>query len=117
MEIQTTSHNIVSVPESLYEGCGKAWAVIKDGEVIALRYMGRAPLITAFHPKVLKEAGYKRPATVRVGAGVRRCQRIAERYNTEAFQEYRTACRAELEKLGEVVSGMCSGHRFIKNGI
>lgn len=27
-----------------YHGCGKAWAAIKDGEILAIRYMSRAVL-------------------------------------------------------------------------
>ena len=29
---------------SQYRGCGKAWAAIKNGEVVALRYMGNIPI-------------------------------------------------------------------------
>ena len=36
---------LYQVPKDLkdYHGCGKAWAAIKDGQVVALRYMGDCP--------------------------------------------------------------------------
>ena len=40
--------------EKEYHGCGKAWAAIKDGQVVALRYMGDYPLDWRDQPEWIK---------------------------------------------------------------
>lgn len=89
----------MQVPSEIYRGCGRAWAAIAGGKVVALRYMGAMPLPT------LADLGRKR-MTKRARIELRDLE-------TRQFGEYRAKCRAELAQSGEVVSGMCSGTEFL----
>ena len=91
---------VINIPTNLksYQGSGKAWAAIKDGQVIALKYMGDFA-----HNWVKKtDKRYKE--------GYRWAK------NPEAdklFAKYREECRAELLSLGgEVAGGMASCYEF-----
>lgn len=89
-----------------YQGCGWAWVAIDENDqIIAVRYMDRAPYFLASSPEALDRAGRKRrcPAS----------QRAADDLNSESFAKYRLECRRELSQMGTVVSGMMSGCHFI----
>ena len=134
--------------ESQYHGCGKAWAAVNNGQILAIRYMGdfdfdrsqlpawaaaalsaygalAAPLwpvdhisspdlgrikkaaIAAGHPEFGPRGGQIKAS--KIARAARELIRNAER---EQFGQYRADCRAELAKLGTVVSGMCSCYEF-----
>ena len=69
-----------------YRGCGRAWAAIKDGRVVAIKYMARHIVFTA--------DGW------------------TDNYGGRTFAEYRTESLRELANLGEVVSGEASCGEF-----
>jgi hypothetical protein len=69
-----------------YCGCGRAWAAVKDGRVVAIKYMARHSAFTA--------------------------DGCADNYGGRTFEEYRTASRRELDNLGDVFSGEASCWEF-----
>lgn len=88
-----------------YDGCGWAWVALNEhDQIIAVRYMNRAPYFLASSVEALARAGRKRrcPAS----------QRAANNLNDESFAKYRRECRRELREMGTVVSGMMSGCHF-----
>ncbi len=143
------------IPANLddYHGYGRAWAAIRDGEIVGLRYM-KPPYPAAIHNELLHDelleyisptnddaAMY--PAHVFFNAkkrenrqrGIDAISRLAKQSgmcksaaafhqamqderskhadNRRAgFAAYRAACRADMEAMGEVVSGFVSGRRF-----
>lgn len=126
-----------------YQGCGKAWAAIVDGRVVAIRYMEDMSPRTTKRPDWVEAIDcnaeglddYCLP-TAWSSYGLAKLARAAEactdcptpprrsRYRPSEllamardvlaeidhadFGVYRNKCRAELGKLGEVVSGMAS---------
>jgi hypothetical protein len=58
-------------------------------------------------PKPLRRANY-RPSEL-----VRKAREYIAAADAENFANYREKCRAELEQIGEVFSGMCSCWQFI----
>jgi hypothetical protein len=93
------------VSADVYRGCGKAWAAIVDGRVVALRYMGNHRAWFGAEPEVLARAKRKRLCA--------RSQLVAYRLTDIAFVEWRQRARAELKAIGSVVSGMCSCNEFL----
>lgn len=91
--------------EKCFGVAGKAWAAIKDGKIVAIVAMNAHGVYTAYSPEVLAAAGVTRycPAAVR----------MAEQMNADAFQAHREKSRAELAKLGNVVSGVASCGEFV----
>lgn len=88
-----------------YQGCGWAWVAMNENDqIIAVRYMNRAPYFVASSPEALARAKRKRrcPAS----------QRAADDLNAESFAKYRLECRRELSEMGTLVSGMMSGCHF-----
>ena len=73
-----------------YRGCGRAWAAVVDGCVVALRYMDQ--------PYV------KVPADNEIGF---------LRVKPLPFTQYRETSRAEMASIGAVVSGECSCGEFL----
>lgn len=70
-----------------YQGCGRAWAAIVDGRVLALRYKERRTIFT--------KNGW------------------TDNWGDRDFAEYRQAAKAELAQIGTVASGFCSCWEFI----
>ncbi len=93
------ARRILLIPDSIYKGAGRCWVAIKDGKIVAIRYMGDSPIVS------LADVGRKRWTRA-----ARRAFAIRE---SELFAEFRLKARAELAELGEVVSGMASCFEFI----
>jgi hypothetical protein len=91
------------VPRHLYEGCGRAWVAINEaGEIVGVRYMNDHPYYAV--SDFMRETGRKRRTAL-----AKRLHTYEER---RRFGAYRAQCRAELAKLGRVVSGDMSGTYF-----
>lgn len=86
-----------------YRGSGKAWGAIKDGKIIAIRYM---------HLDIDDQVKVETPDR-RFKGGVRVSYK---RLDTSAeFAAHRERCRADLAQLGDVVSGMASCGEFVQD--
>ena len=79
----------MKINDEIYKGCGKAWVAVKDGEIVAIRYMNACPI------------EYREVPDARFKTGVRKV-------DITNFGVYRTACRDELATFGEVWSGIAS---------
>lgn len=137
-----------SQAESDYKGCGKVWAAIKDGKIVALRYMSdfafnrrnlpawviacldrssylfqdgdishlggkgmadfKAAAVDAGHPEYGVKGGHIRPSVI-----AREAHRILSNAQRDQFESYRAKCRADMSKLGDVVSGMASSYELV----
>ena len=93
---------------SQYKGCGRAWVAIKDGQIVAVRYMNDHSYYTGSSPKALARANRKRCCKASINA--------ADDLNREAFLAWRKQARRELAGLGDVISGMMSGNIFNRYG-
>lgn len=139
------------VAERDYHGCGKAWAAIRDGKVVAIRYMspGRGyPHEDLMHMTDLRyglmdhereiypahafwfdqkaqnpnrgmpyistaaKLSGRWPSKAEYYRAMAREQEANQRAGRAAFEAYRAACREDLAKMGDVISGMCSCHQF-----
>lgn len=94
------------VPARLYKGAGKAWAAVKDGEVVGLVYMNAFPCGHAGLASLPSATGKPR---VRM---TDRAMRMLRDIENESFRKHREASRAELAQMGDVVSGSCSCTKF-----
>ena len=83
-----------------YKGCGKAWAAIVEGRVVALRYMERSTIL-------------RLKADVPADAPLAESNfEFIDNWGGRSFTDYRAAAKAELALLGTVKSGMCSCFEF-----
>ena len=81
---------------------GKAWAAIKDGQVVAFVTMNSVVYIGV--QTVINRGLYKYDCK---GA-----RKMAEKLQTEEFLKHREESKKKLAKLGTVVSGVLSGLQF-----
>lgn len=85
---------------------GKAWAAIDErGNILKVISMNAYPYVTAYSEKVLEKANRKRFC--------RKAQSVADEMNTASFLKHREKSRAELKKLGTVISGVASCGEFV----
>ena len=84
---------------------GRAWAAVKEGEIVEVVAMNRHGFFTPWSTEVFLAAGRKRycPATVA----------MADRMNRESFLKHRKVSRGYLATLGKVISGIASCGEFI----
>ena len=88
-----------------YKGCGKAWAAIIDGRVVALRYMERSTTL-----RLKADVPYDAPFSESNFDFI-------DNWGGQSFSAYRAKMLAELALIGfvsivEVQSGMCSSWEF-----
>lgn len=84
----------MTIPESIYRGSGRAWVAVKDGKIVALRYMGDSPAYSV--EDFLRDTGRKRKTAT--------AKHLAIQREWELFVAYRERCLKELSALGEVRS-------------
>lgn len=90
-----------------YRGCGKVWAAVRGGKVVALRYAGDHRVVSGWCKEALDRA--------RVTRFCAASRYAAERINDESFSAWREQARAELGSLRgvRIRFGMASGGVFV----